>query len=365
MASTMLKGTKNYSQAELSKILEENGIQIMPASASDDFILNVVTTKSQLDFTLKMLDEVVNRAVFDDSELEKVKKNMLNNIKSGRDIPLKRAMEEYSSEIYAGSIYSNTTKTLEKTLPAIKKSQVIDYYNTIFYPQNLIISVNGDVDKQYIINNMSEIFKSKKGSKFEFAAHKNDIPKRTSIKKVVSYVKDLQTAWIFIGWQTDGTENLKDFATLQVIDAFMGTGMSSRLFINLREKQGLAYQVGSGFSPNVLRGKYTVFIGTNPSNINKAKENILKQIEILKKEPVGEKELQDAKTLLIGQYVLALETNLDKAGALALYELSGRGFEFVEKYSDLIQSVTPKDIIDTANKYFNQNYVESIVDKAK
>ena len=78
-----------------------------------------------------------------------------------------------------------------------------------------------------------------------------------------------------------------------------------------------------------------------------------------------EKELQDAKTQLIGQYVLALETNLDKAGALAMYEATGRGFEFIEQYEKLIQSVTSKDVREVANKYFNGNYVESIVDKAK
>lgn len=364
-ASTMLKGTKNYTQSELANILEEKGIQIAPSSQVDYFTLNVVTTKEELNLTLELLNEIVKNSTFDNTEFEKTRKFMLNNIKSNRDIPLKRAMEEYASLIYSGSIYSNSTKLLEKTLPTIKKSQVIEYYNKIFYPQNLIISVNGDVDKQYIINQMSEIFNSKNGSKFEFSNHKNDIPQRKTITKTNIPIKDLQTSWIFIGWQTDGTQNLKDFATLQVIDSFMGSGMSSRLFRNLREQQSLAYQVGSGFSPNVLKGKYTVFIGTNPAKVQTSKENLMKQINILKTTTVSKEELQDAKDLLIGQYILALETNLDKAGALAMYEATGRGFEFVEQYAKLIQSVTAKDVKTVANKYFNNNYVEVIVDKAK
>lgn len=364
-ASTMMKGTKNYSQVELAKVLEEKGIQIMPSTTSDYFVLNVVTTKEELPLTISLLNEVVNNATFEDIELAKVKRLMLNSIKANRDVPIKRAMEEYTAQIYAGSVYSNNSKQLEKTLPSIKKTEIEDFYKTIFYPENLVISVNGDVDKQYIINEMSAIFNSKNGKKFDYSQHKNDIPKITSAKKIVTPIKNLQTAWIFIGWQTDGTTNLKDFATLQVIDSFMGTGMSSRLFRNLREQQGLAYQVGSGFSPNVLKGKYTIYIGTNPNTVKVSQDGIFKQISILKKELVGEKELQDAKTQLIGQYVLALETNLDKAGALAMYEATGRGFEFIEQYAKLIQSVTPKDVKDVANKYFNNNYVESIVDKAK
>ena len=365
MSSTMMKGTKKYSQIELAKVLDESGIKISPASSPDDYILNIVTTKQQIPLTMDLLNEIVNNATFDDTEIEKTRKLMAENIKSSRDVPIKRAMEEYNSEIFAGSLYSNTTKQLEKALPKIKKSDILDYYKTIFYPQNLIISVNGDVDEQYIINQMSEIFNSKHGKKFTFAEHKNDIPKRTTIKKITTPIKDLQTAWIFIGWQTDGVQNLKDYATLQVIDSLLGTGMSSRLFVRLREQQGLAYQIGSGFSPNVLRGKFTLYIGTNPKNVNKSIDNMLKQIDILKKERVSEKELQEAKDQLIGHFVMALETNLDKAGALAMYEVTDRGFDFVEKYTKLIQEVTAEDVKRVANKYFVNNYVQSVVDKAR
>lgn len=145
----------------------------------------------------------------------------------------------------------------------------------------------------------------------------------------------------------------------------MGTGMSSRLFRHLREEQGLAYQIGTGYSPNVLKGAFTLYIGTNPKNVKIAREQMMQQMLFLKNEFVSEKELQNAKDELIGKFILALETNLDKASGLALYEATGRGFDFVEKYPALIQSITPSDIMEVANKYFLDNYVESIVDKAK
>ena len=365
MAGTALKGTKKYSKEELAKILDESGIKFSLGSASDSFILSVVTTKQQLPLTMDILNEIVNNSLFLDNEIKNAKNIVLENIKSSRDIPFNRAKEEYNSEIYAGSIYSNSTKLLEKTLPKITRSDILDYYQTVFYPQNLVISVNGDIDEKYIINQMSEIFNGKKGSKFSFAQHKNDIPKRTSIKKINIPIKDLQTSWVLIGWQTDGVQNLKDYATLQVIDSFLGTGMSSRLFIQLREKRGLAYQVGSSFSPNVLKGKFTLYIGTNPEKLNTSIENLFKQIEILKRETVNEQELQNAKDQLIGHFALALETNLDKANALAMYEVTDRGFDFVEKYTELIQSVTAEDVKRIANKYFVNNYVQSVVDKAR
>ncbi len=365
VAGTALKGTKKYSKEELAKILDESGIKFSLGSAPDNFTINVITTKQQLPLTLDILNEVVNNAVFADSEIENSKNIVLENIKTSRDVPFNKAKEEYNSEIFAGSVYSNSVKLLEKTLPKITRNDILNYYKTVFYPQNLVISVNGDVDEQNIVNEMSEIFNSKNGRKFSFDEHKNDIPKLISTKKINIPVKDLQTSWVLIGWQTDGVQNLKDFAALSVIDSFMGTGMSSRLFVNLREKRGLAYQVGTGFSPNVLRGKFTMYIGTNPATVNTSIENMMKQIEILKRETVSQKELQDAKDRLIGYFALALETNLDKANALAMYEYTGRGFDFVEKYTELIQSVTAEDVKRTANKYFTNNYVQSVVDKAR
>lgn len=365
MANVMMKGTKKYSQQELSQILEENGINISPTSGADYFSINVLTTKQQLDLTLSLLNEVVKNAKFDDFEIEKTKKNILQSIKAKRDIPLNRALENYKTAIYEGSVYSNTSKILEKHISRVQRNDIVDFYNTIFYPKNLVISVNGDVEEQNIINEMSEIFNSDKGKVFKYSDYANSIKSRTQAKIIKDDIIDLQTSWIILGWQTDGNTNLKDFATLQVIDSFMGTGMSSRLFRHLREELGLAYQIGTGFSPNVLKGSFTMYIGTNPQTAKLSKEKMLKEIEILKHEPVGEKELKDAKDQLIGHFVLALETNLDKASGLAMYEATGRGFEFVEKYTDLIQSVTPKDIMRVANKYFLNNYVESIVDKAK
>ena len=90
---------------------------------------------------------------------------------------------------------------------------------------------------------------------------------------------------------------------------------------------------------------------------------MFEEIKRLKTEYVGDKELKDAKDKLLGNYVIGLETNLDKASNLGWYEASTRGYEFKDKYEQLINSVTDSDIIEVANKYFNDNYILSIVTK--
>ncbi len=362
-AATMLKGTKNYSPVELSQVMEDNGIKINPSVSADAFCVNVLTTKDEYDKTLELLDEVINNANFDEIEIGKVKSDKLNVIKSEKDIPIKQAVEQYRDMIYHDTPYSISSKVLEKNIPNIKRSDIVEYYNNVFNPKNLVISINGNIDKDKTIQELNKIFeKNVDGKELEYKTYNSKIDQITSPKKNVLKM-ETETAWILLGWQVNGLSNSKDYATLQVIDSLLGSGMSSRLFIDLRENQGLAYQLGSGYSPNVLKGSFMLYIGTNPATLEKAKQGLFDEIKKLKTEYVGDKELKDAKEKLLGNYIIGLETNLDKAENVGWYEASGRGYEFKDKYIELINSVTDADIIEVANKYFNDNYILSVVTK--
>ncbi len=363
-AAAMMKGTKNYSYIELSQALEDNGIKISPSASADTFSISVLTTKDEYQKTLELLNEIVNNAVFDEIEIGKIKSDKLNTITRNKDIPLQRAIDEYRDLIYKSSPYSISSKVLEKNIPNITREDIIDYYNLIFNPENMVISVNGNVDKEKTIQELNNIFNKKANStEFNYNNYSDEIPYITSSNEATQHMDETETAWIMLGWQTSGVLNEKEFATLQVIDSLLGTGMSSRLFKDLREQQGLAYQLGSSFSPNILRGSFLMYIGTNPATLEKSKEGLFYEIKRLKTEYVGDNELKNAKDKLLGNYIIGLETNLDKASNLGWYEVSGRGYEFKDKYEKLINSVTEADIINAANKYFTDNYVLSIVTK--
>lgn len=364
VASTMMKGTAKYSSLELSQALEDNGIKIVPTASADAFAITILTTKDEYEKTLELLDEIVNNATFDNFEIDKVKSDKLNAIKRNKDIPIQRAIEEYRDLIYKDTPYSISSKVLEKNIPNITKEEMLEYYNNVFAPQNMVISINGNVDKDKTIQELNRIFQPKTTAKdFNYLNYGEKISPITTARKTTQIMPETQTAWVMLGWQTNGVLNKKDYATLQVIDAILGTGMSSRLFKDLREQEGLAYQLGTSYSPNILRGSFLLYIGTNPATLTKAKDGLFNEINKLKTEYVGDKELQNAKEKLLGNYVIGLETNLDKASNLGWYEASTRGYEFKDEYEELINSVTDSDIIEVANKYFNDNYILSIVTK--
>ncbi|MBS4759896.1 MAG: insulinase family protein [Clostridium sp.] len=362
-ASVMMKGTKKYSALDLSQTMEQNGIKIAPANGADMFTISVKSTNKDLPLTFDLLNEIVNNASLDPQEIQKIKAEKIQAIQKNRDNPTGVVFEEFKNAIWQNSPYGITGITLEKTIPTITQNDVENFYNNVFYPENLVISINGNVNDKEIIEKISNIFctnKSQDIQKFDYAKYKKAFRPLESTK-VIKKAKDTETAWIVIGWLTDGVNAQKDVATLEVINSLLGTGMSSRLFNQLRGEQGLAYQVGSTLLENVNEGIFAIYIGTNPQTALHSKNELLKQVNILKREFVSEQELKEAKDKILGNFILSQETNMEKASTLGWFELSGRGFNYIKEFPKLIESVTPSDIIRVANKYFDAPYVFTIV----
>ena len=359
LASCLLEGTKNFSQTELAKYIEKNGIKLKITTSTDKFTIDTLTTKNEFDKTFVVLNEIINNATLSNFDIEKVKNEKLNLIKKNNDVPLNIAIDNYKSLIFENSPYITSNKITEQYIPGITQNDILEYYKNIFTPENIVISVNGNIEKEKLIKNLSPIFNKNKGEKFNY--NNFSVQKLNSQKTIIHKTNGLKTTWIVAGWQVGGTSELKEYATLQVIDSLLGTGMSSRLFKNLRDKDGLAYQLGSQYIPNILKGAFIVYIGTNPESYDYAQKRLFEEVFRLKNEFVGSKELQEAKDKLLGHYIIGQETNLDKAKTIGWFEASGRGYEFDKQYTNLINSVTESDIIEVANKYFNGNFVLSIV----
>ena len=359
-AEAMLKGTKKYKNQELSLLLEENGIRIAPSAHGDSFGIAAKFTKNEKDLALDIFEEVATKASFDSFDVERVKSDKLYSIKTKNNTPDSLAFDEFKTALWEGTPYGNTGKVLKNTIPSIQREDVVAFYNNLFSAQNVVITINGNVDSQEFINYFSRILKNDNKSKIVLSDYKNKF-KNLLKNKIVKVDKDSQAVWLLLGWLTDGVNNEKDWATLQVIDSMLGSGMSSRLFTQLRDEQGLAYQVGSTYSANVNKGVFALYIATNPNSTQIAKKGLFEEIERLKKEFVTDKELSEAKDKLLGNYVLSMETNMDKASIVNSLEISGRNYTFVEKYPQIIREITVQDIIKTANKYFSQPYVFTIV----
>jgi len=305
-----------------------------------------------------MLNEVINNATLDSASIKRAKAEILYNIKANRDNPSNVAIEELQTELWKNTPYGITGKILEKTIPEITEKSVRKQYKNLFNPENIVISVNGNIDDSEMINYFSEVFGAKEGKTVNYKDY-DDIFSEPDKNKSIMTERDFESAWIYIAWLTDGKTNTKDRMTLNVINSVLGSGMSSRLFTEIRDKQGLAYAIGSNYSAGINKGSFLVYIGTDPKKADVAEQSLMKEIERLKTSYITDKELEDAKNKLKGNYILALETNGDKAENYAVCEISGDGCDFPDRIFGLIDEVTVNDVIEAANKYFSKPYIMS------
>ena len=359
-------GSKNFTNSQFATYLDENGIKLAVSSSNDIFSIVVQSTKDNLDKALIALDEVLNSPTFADFEINKVKDRQIQNLKAISDNPSSYVFDEIKRLAFLNTYYGQNSTFVLNNINKVTRDDIVEFYSRLINPQNMHITVVGDIDENYIASKLDNIIKpNSKGTKFDFKKQKFAPYQPQKNAETVLFKKEVQANWLAIAFKTTNAFNRKDLATLTIINSILGEGMSSRLFTKLREEQGLAYAVGSSLSTGMLDGAFIAYIGTNPTSIEQAKNGIIEELEILKKEMVTTKELNDAKDKVLGELILSQETNMDEANTLNHYSILGYNLNALEEYKKLICEVSQSDIIEIANKYFSRPYVYTVVKESK
>ncbi len=360
-ASVAKLGTKKFSNEEFANFLDERGIKLNVSIDNDVFMIQIKTTTNEIDNALLVLDEIINKSVFSSSETEKAKDLMLADLKRIEDSALSIGLDEFKKQAFKSTLYGQNAEFLASHVPSITPEDLKEYYAEIITPKNMVVSVVGNVDERKMVNKMSEIFKANNSPKISFKSQTfNKFSPKSNINKVV-IKPDTQSAWVLVGYKTCDLYNKKDIATLKVINAILGEGMSSRLFTNLRDDKGLAYTVGSTTIQDILDGVFVGYIATNNESVEVAKQGLISEMQKLRTEFVSQKELSEAKEKILGNLVLALETNMDLATLNSTIAVSERDINHFEDYKKLIQKISANDILEVANKYFSKPFISVIV----
>ena len=353
ISSTIRKGTKNKSAKELEDALDNIGASISVSNGAEYFEISMKTTKADFKNAFKLLKEILEEPSFDEKDINNTKADMLNDIKAIKDSPHTIAFDNFDNDFYANSPFLKTGRVLEKSIPNINDNDVKKLHSELFSPKNMIISVVGNVDENLLITEFSSLKNSPDLKIINNELLKSGLPELE--KNIITKEgKNAKGAWIIQGWKTKGLST-KDFITLKVISMYLGSGFSSKLFVNLREEKGLAYEVGASSSSSFNHGMFFMYIGTNPENINEVLKGFDKEIH----------DLEITKSMLVGKLKLSKETNMNRAFINGYYEFFDKGYKFGYDYPELVQKVTADDIIDVSNRIFSKPYIMSIVAEEK
>jgi len=362
-SSVMMQGTRSRTAEQISRELESKGMNLS-VSADDDYI-EVTGTAIQEDLgeLFMIMQDVLTNPTFQEPEIAKKKVQLRQALEASRDNPSSLAFENLSLSLYPNHPYGNEGKRVEDNLDKITRQDLLDYYNLYFTPQNMVVSVVGNVDPTTVTNYLSAMYPAC-NSCGQSKVTVPPVPPLAKDKTTTVERQQLSAVWMAEGWLAPPIRDIKEYAALKVLNSLIGSGMSSRLFVDLREKQGLAYVVGSMYPTREQNSRFVIYIGTDPVNNDKVQAGFKQEVQRLKTDLVPQDELNEAKSKLIGGFALAHDTNLNQAFYLGLYESIGAGYEFDASYPQLIQQVTPADVQQIALKVFNSPSVLSLVKPA-
>ena len=353
MNRLLLKGTKKYSSEELSTILDENAIDFSTEMKLDYLRFRFVCLNEDFEKALEILREVILNSTFDEFEKERVK--LKGELTAELDSAKVKVSDLFTKTIYKNHYYGNSyTKVLE-TLDKLNGDEVKQSYFNILNNSTKTLVLVGDVDETLLEKYLSDIPAS-----IETESH---IVSPNPIKQEYGEIikKDANQAQIIQGWIVP-TIGSPEYPVLMLMNVILGaSGLSSRLFLELREKKGLAYTVRTSYETHKKSAVFSIYIGTEPSNIKTSIAGFKEEIEKIKAIPVSETELKNAVNNLIGKQQFVTETNSQQANMMAYYSIMGKPFEYQKTVVEMLHKVTPDDILNCANKYLTDDYVLSII----
>lgn len=357
MSRLLLQGTKSRTSEQIAKELDENAIEFYIDMKQDYLRFRFIALNEDFSHAVEIMSDVIKNSTFNEFEKEKTK--MIGELTAEMDSARTKALDNYYKTLFEGHFYGHTYTKMLESLDKITKEDVMSAYNNIVSTSKKVLSLVGDIEfeeaKQILDEKLGDIQNEEKKEK-TFA-----IPQLNEKKAVEIIKNDAQQAQIIQGWLMP-TFDSEDYAPLILTNIMLGAaGLSSRLFLELREKKGLAYTVRSSYEPNEKCANLSIYIATEPKNVQICLDGFMEEIKKLKEIPVSEKELEDTKNNLIGKQQFVTETNAQQANQLAYYGIMSLGFDFQERIIEKVKEVSISDIQRVANKYFTENYVVSIL----
>ncbi|HSA07404.1 MAG TPA: pitrilysin family protein [Candidatus Gastranaerophilales bacterium] len=358
----LLQGTQTRSAEELANELDNNAIELSVESKQDFLRARSLFLNEDFEKAVDLLEDIIKNSTFEHLEKEKIK--FTGELKLELDSPKTQAFDNLIKTMFKDHPYGHSHTTILEEMPRIKIEDIRDYYfKTSLIPDKMVISVVGDIDRGEILEILEEKFGSIK--QLNMPDIIVPIPEITENKTVTISRKDAAQAQIVQGWIGPAVSD-EDYPAITVLNVILGaSGLSSRLFVELRDKKGLAYHVRSSLEALKHLGLFTVYIGTAPNNIETCIEGFGTEINKLKNELVLEKELNDAKNNYFGKRAFMHETNAQQSYYLGYYDIMALGCGFDVEIEEKVKKVTSEDIKRVANKYFSQNSVISMLYQLK
>jgi zinc protease len=358
IATLLTKGTTELSAMEIASRIESVGAGVSAEANNDHIEVSFKSVTADFAEILRLVGEIIRNPAFPAEQVTLEKKLVVERIRSQSERPLTLAFQQLRESIYHSHPYAQPLLGMTSNVMSINRQELVDFHQTYFRPDLITISIAGNVDLKVVEQLVDEVFIDwflPASAAPAITPHLIEAPAQRQ-----TLAKDTKQSIVMLGHLSVAATD-PDYFALRAIDSYLGSGLSSRLFVELREKRGLAYEVASVFSTKVDRSIFAVYMGTANEKVSMAINGLQGEMARLCVAKLSEEELADTKTKLLGKYALSKQTNGQLAYIYGWYESLGLGWDFDQTLSKSIEALTTDKIEEVAVKYFDRPYHLSVV----
>lgn len=357
LAAVLTKGSRDRSAHEIAEFVESIGASFGTDVANDYFLVSLKSITADFPNLLALAAELLRYPSLPEAEIALEQRLALEALRSQREQPFNLAYTQLRQTLYGQHPYGLDALGTEETLASITQEHLQQAHQQYFRPDQLVISLAGRITPEAALTWVEAAFGDWQNP--ETSAPIASLPDRLDHCDRVVQSRQTQQLILMLGYATVDVRS-PDYLALKTLAAYLGNGMSSRLFVELREKQSLAYEVSAFFPTRLGPAPFVAYLGTAIENGAQALAGLRFELDRLSQEPLTAAELEVTQRKILGQYALGKQSNAQLAQLYGWYETLGLGIDFDHQFSEAIAAVTREDLQRVAQTWLSQGCLSLI-----
>ncbi|MGI9104074.1 MAG: M16 family metallopeptidase [Terriglobales bacterium] len=348
----VFKGTRTRSAEDIARQVDSIGGNLDAFTAKECICFDIKVLDEHLPIAMDVLCDIVLNPIFDVKDITRERGVILEEIKMDEDNPDYLVHEIFTQNFWKDHPLGKPILGTKETVRRFEQPLLFNYWKRFFIPNNMIISAAGNMKHERMVELVKERFSALVTGKNGFV---QPVPK-VSPRIILRNKKALEQVQICVGVPSHPVGHERRYPGY-ILSTVLGGGMSSRLFQNIRERQGLAYAIYSELNPYRDAGCLSVYAGTSRESAPKVVQLIVDEFRKLKADGVPEEELRRAKDQLKGSLMLSLESSTARMSNLARQEMYFDRFIGLDEIVERIEKVTVEDLVKLSAEFFKPEMI--------
>ena len=358
----LFKGTKRRRAWHIINWLESVGGQLDAYTTKEETYIYATVPNEYTNRALELLADVVLNSTFPESELEKERDVVLDEIQSYNDSPSELIYDEFEELLFPHDPIGRNILGTEQSLESFTSERVQQFVRRNYTPDRMVVFAMGNIKFDWLLKKVEKYFHNAQCTMHnaQLKSISRQLPK-SYIPAHRTTPRDTYQAHCIIGNRTISMTSPERLTMLLLNNILGGPNMSSRLNLALRERNGLCYTIESNLTNYTDTGVWNIYFGCDPRNLAKAQRLCMQQLELLCSTPLNNNQLSTAKRQLRGQVLIGNQNKENLILGLSKTYLHGLELKPDSEHFQFIDSLTPSDLQSLAQRTFNPDQLSTLI----